>query len=570
MEPNYRIPAKGWLRYRHIPSLASGEEYILVMGSIMATSAAKPADYALRAKANRDGLEAFLFTEDNLRKKRSDRDLYWIITEEGDGLVSLRSVATGKYINITDQGAWLSRKKQLLTLRQNGSMYRFFVRDKEGKAQFLHASLRDEVEGKVVFTAANKAGETTFALLKRAEIDLPLQPQGKPILTAGSYADVHIDYGLQLKPPYMRKDILKTARAYRTRYDLDAIIMCGDNMSDNGSHFDLGAMQGHWPYSRWQSTRARLDKALRGSFRNPEKADNILYLTGNHEYQAGDRQPEGQTFNSAYYTDLLPQGVTHKIYQQMKVDQGPAENLLCYQYRIGDVFFLVLNDPAYPFIKWRFPERSEPGHTLEQAQWLEERLKEIEQEKGNKAIIFVSSHFPFTRGEFSATYDVGHPNMEAYYRMDRAMMRFPNLFYFYGHVHGGDRWVTLTHSAETMGHLSPVEMSLEDNGEFLDLTTQESSEREKFRSDVILSQGFHHIFTGSLAFFSNGYFATDGKKLYSTLSAIECPFFQGLVIEVYEDRVVLTMQNFGTKKETLACLKNGTYKLKPLTCPLVK
>ncbi|MBQ4322812.1 MAG: hypothetical protein IJC19_02605, partial [Clostridia bacterium] len=442
--------------------------------------------------------------------------------------------------------------------------------DKEGKAQFLHASLRDEVEGKVVFTAANKAGETTFALLKRAEIDLPLQPQGKPILTAGSYADVHIDYGLQLKPPYMRKDILKTARAYRTRYDLDAIIMCGDNMSDNGSHFDLGAMQGHWPYSRWQSTRARLDKALRGSFRNPEKADNILYLTGNHEYQAGDRQPEGQTFNSAYYTDLLPQGVTHKIYQQMKVDQGPAENLLCYQYRIGDVFFLVLNDPAYPFIKWRFPERSEPGHTLEQAQWLEERLKEIEQEKGNKAIIFVSSHFPFTRGEFSATYDVGHPNMEAYYRMDRAMMRFPNLFYFYGHVHGGDRWVTLTHSAETMGHLSPVEMSLEDNGEFLDLTTQESSEREKFRSDVILSQGFHHIFTGSLAFFSNGYFATDGKKLYSTLSAIECPFFQGLVIEVYEDRVVLTMQNFGTKKETLACLKNGTYKLKPLTCPLVK
>jgi len=43
-----------------------------------------------------------------------------------------------------------------------------------------------------------------------------------------------------------------------------------------------------------------------------------------------------------------------------------------------------------------------------------------------------------------------------------------------------------------------------------------------------------------------------------------------MVAEVYEDRVVLTMHNFGKKKDTLERLPNASYKLKPLICPLVK
>lgn len=570
MELKHTFSRNEWIRYRHVPDFVSGERYILLMSNLEPGAPAKAGDYALRAKISRDGLEAFRFTEDSLRKKKTDRDLYWTVTDEGDGLVSLWSDAVKKYLTMDGNRISLSRKKQLLTLRRNGSLLRFFIRDKEGKAQFIHASLRAEAEGNLVFAPANKGGETSFGLFLRAEVNLPKEPTGKPILTAGAYADIHVDYGLQLKAPYLRRTVLRAAQGLRNRYDLDAVIMCGDNMSDNGSHFDLGAVQGHWPYSRWLSTREKLNAALRRSFRNPEKADNILYLTGNHEYQAGDRQPEGQRFNSAYYTDLLPKGVTHLLSRKMSVEQGPDDNLLCYQYRIGDIFFLVLNDPDYPFIKWRFPERSEQGHINEQADWLIARLEEIKGELGNKAVIFVSSHFPFRRGEFSATYGVGYPNTEAYYRMDRAMMDFPNLFYVYGHVHGGTNWITMTHTAETMGHMAPVEMSLEDTGEFLDLVTQESSEREKFRSDAVLTEGFHHIYAGSHSFFSNPYYETDGKKKNSTLSAVVCPFYQGLVIRVYEDRVILTMENFGTKEGTLNCLLGAKYRPVPLVCPLVK
>jgi hypothetical protein len=51
---------------------------------------------------------------------------------------------------------------------------------------------------------------------------------------------------------------------------------------------------------------------------------------------------------------------------------------------------------------------------------------------------------------------------------------------------------------------------------------------------------------------------------------VEVPFFQQLVAEVYEDRVVLTMQNLGTKKAVAEHLPNSSYNLKPVVIPLKK
>ncbi len=571
MKQNYRFPKNQWLRYQHQTEFVSGQDYLLVVGSIYLGNPLKPMDFALRAVPARDGLEAFCITEDSLRKKKTDRDLHWTVTDEGNGQVSLFSVSAKKYLNLDDQGARLSKKKQALTVKRNGSMFRFFA-EQDGKEWYLYAARREETNSKLSFTSGNTSDKTSFGLLQRTTVNIPLKPTSAPILTAGTYADVHIDYGLQMQAPYIRKSIYTVARRYRQKYDLDAIIMCGDNISDNATpETQTGASQGFWPYKRWQRSRARLDEALRKSFRTPEKSENILYLTGNHDYQVGDRQPEGLTYNSAYYTDLLPKNITHALYQTMPVDQGPSENLLCYQYRIKNVHFLVLNEPAFPFTpKGRYPSRGDPGHSLEQAVWLEERLNAIEAELGDKAVIFVSSHFPFTRDSFYTTYGACHPNGEAFYKMMKAMLRFPNLFYIYGHVHCADFWVTLTHSAETVDSVSPIEMNLVDNGEYLNLVTPENSERSKFRSDVILSNGFHHVFGGSLSFCGNRYFSNDGKHLPAGLTADDVPFLQVMVAEVYDDRVVLTMENFGTKKDTLKYLPNATYKLKPLVCPLVK
>ncbi len=263
--------------------------------------------------------------------------------------------------------------------------------------------------------------------------------------------------------------------------------------------------------------------------------------------------------------------MTHKLTRKMPVGQGPDENLLCYKYRIGDVSFLVLNEPDYPFCpKSRYPSRGDPAHSAEQAQWLKERLQEIEEELGNKAVIFVSSHFPFLKDCFNATYGACDPNHEAFYRMDRAMMRFPNLFFFFGHTHGGNQHPVFCRTSENMEANAPIDLSLEKAETGLKLIAQENSERGRFRSDLVMTTGYHHNYGGSMAFYYNNYFANNGVKSPSYLTHLEVPFFQGCVIEVYDDRVVLSMQNFGTKAGVKDHLPGATYNIEPLVCMLKK
>lgn len=572
METNDRFSSGELLRYRHVPEWKSGGEYLLVMACLVPGTHCPSNDYALRAKLSRDGMEAFCFTEERLRKKKSERDLIWILREEAGGTVSLQSRASGRYLSLSVQGAALVRKKQCLSVSENGTFFRFFAEDKKKKRYYLCCIPRSEAESGLCFTSSEVSAPSSFALLKR-ERGLSAQPQGPVKLTVGTFADIHVDYGLQLTRPYLRKSAIRSARGYRNRYDLDAVILCGDNISDNGSGRSYsrgGAVQGKWPYDRWVRVRNLLHKTLQGAFRNPDRAKNIFYLTGNHEYQCGDRQPAGKTYNSAYYTDLLPKDIQHPLFEAMQVGQGSGENLLCYAYRVKGYPFLVLNTPSYEVIPngSAAVARPCPAHTMAQADWLEARLNEIEAEQGRNAVVFVSSHYPFVPCSF-VTNQPGIPNnADAFVKMNRLMNRYPNLFYFYGHVHEGDFLPTKRMTQENMTVHSPTFLELASDGQRL--REPDGYERGKFRSDLIIGLGFHEEYAGSMAFYKNSYFKNDGVNYDSWLSHIEVPFFQGCAIEVYDDRVVLTMQNFGSLKDVKHYLPNASYRLKPLVCPLVK
>ncbi len=571
MENTYRFPKNELLRYEHVSAFVSGEQYLLVMASLTPAGAKKPLDFALRAESSRDGVEAFPFYEKDLRKKKSDRDLYWTVTDEGDGKVSLWSPAARKYLSVDGQGAWLTRRKALLTVTENGSLYRFSTKDKKGNVQYLRCAGRPETESKLIFTAGVDGNASSFALLKRVR-GIATKPKGTPKLTVGTFADIHIDYGIQLFRPYVRKSAINTAKGFARRYDLDAVILCGDNISDNGSGGPSyprgGAVQGKWPYDRWVKTKGFLNEALQRSFRNPENKGNILYLSGNHEYQVGDRQPEGQTYNSAYYTDLLPEGILHPLTETVKADLGSRENLLCYEYRIKGIPFLVLNMPTYPMIdKYN---RVDPAHTLQQALWLEERLKAIEEEMGNKAVIFVSSHFPLRWGYYANTKNKVPSNLDAFVKIEETLNRFPNLFYFFGHTHGGNQHPAFLRTAEVMEYNSPIALPLTGENGDIHLGLQDAQERGRFRSDLVLAQGYHHNYGGSMSFYYNDYFANNGVKKPSWLTHLEVPFFQACAVEVYNDRVIVSLQNFGTKAGVRDYLPGAKYDLEPLVCLLKK
>ncbi len=581
MEQNYRFPKNELVKYEHIPTFVSGEQYILVMPFLNPNGEKNPQDFALRAKISRDGLEAIRFTEKDLRKKRTDKDLWWTVTDEGEGKVSLRSDSVRKYLNLAEQGATMSRKKQLLSLRQNGTLVQLTAENKKGETLYLRYAPRKEGDTGVVFTSGKAKENTSFGLFQRV-CGIPATIDEKPILTVGTYSDLHVDYALQTKPPYVRPTMPKAARGYRNRFDLDAVIVCGDTISDNGSgsrtNPGKGAAQGYWGYDRWQATRKRIHEVIKKSFRTEEKSKNILFVTGNHEYQVGDRQPEGKRYNSGYMTDLLPEDILHPLtehyttYNGEEADLGATENLMCYEYRINGIPFLILNHPLYGEIPWAWPDRGEPAHHMKQAEWLEERLKEIEEEQGRDAVVIVASHFPFYPDCFVATYNgpTVKPNMDAYLKMSETMSRFPNLFWFFGHVHTNND-ITFSETSEVVSHVVPVDLKLDGKGNgWSNAVSPEEFARKLFRSDAVLPAGFHHVYCGSHSYYHTKYFESDGKKVNTTLSAAECPFPQGCVLEVYSDRVVLTMQQFGTKKETLRRLPGASYKVKPLVCPIVK
>ncbi len=572
MKQNYRFSQKELLKYQHIPHFVSGEEYLLGMACLNGKNPAQKRawDFVLRAKTVRDGLQAVLFSEENLRKKGNDRDLCWTVTDEGNGKISLWSQAAGKYLTMNQNGAKLSVRKQTFSLEQDGEFYIISAKIK-GDTYYLRASGHQESPHGLIFTSGRQKVSVEFALLKRLE-NIPATPESPVKLTVGTMADVHIDYGLQLFPPYQRKSTIAGANSFRRRYDLDALITCGDNISDNGSggYRYGGAMQGKWPRERVLKTQARLHRTMQKSFRDPEKAKNVFLITGNHDTQVGDRQPEGKRFNSGNYDAYLPE-ISHPLRTKADgVDVGSDSHLLCYQANVKGVPFLMLNTPRYPFdARAKFPDRFAPAHTMEQADWLEERLNEIEKEQGKNAVVFVVSHYPLWPFCF-ATEGPGCPdNRDVYVRLDKLLNRYPNLFYFYGHVHGGqnDRWVDVTHTAENGESRSPVNLWLDENN---NVKSVDSYDRACFRSDLIQGTGFNHVFAGSMAFFRSFYFANDGKNLNSWLCEIEVPFFQGLAVEVYDDRVVLTMQNLGTKKGVYDYIPGATYKLKPLVYLLKK
>ncbi len=573
MKETRRFPANQLLRYQQKSNVVSGNQYLLIMGNLRAPGQIKPEAFALKAKICRDGLEAYPFREAELRVLKTDREFLWTITEEENDTVSLWSEFAKRYLTLQENGLTFSKKKQCLTLKKNGGLFRFGWQDKQGVTHWLRAAVREESPSGFVFTSGEKDQASSFALAERV-YGIAKQPQGVKKLTVGTFADIHVDYGIQLFRPYLRKGAMEMAKKYARRYDLDAIVMCGDNISDNGSGKSYprgGAMQGKWPYDRWLKTRNLLHETLQKSFRNPENKGNIFHLTGNHEYQCGDRQPEGETYNAAYYTDLLPADILHPMVQQVEVGLGNDQCLLCYEYRVKGVPFLVLNTPVYPLIPGRsIPERPNPAHTLDQIAWLEERLEEIKEELGDKAVIFVSSHFPIRPGQYGNTANAVLPNYDAYIKINEVLSRFPNLFFFYGHTHGGDIHPTFTRTCETMEADVPVELGLSEADGKPILTAQEDPERGRFRSDILETESFHHLYGGSLAFYSNRWFANDGKKKNSPLTHIEVPFFQGVAVEVYEDRVVLTMNNFGTKAGVTDYLPGAKYTIEPLVCLLKK
>lgn len=550
--------------YRPAQEAVDGKEYCISVACLQNKTGLRYKDFAMTAKNRRDGLEAVRFDRDVFCRYSSDGIFCWKWQEESEGVGTLYSEAKKKYLFLDPQGARLSTRKCLLKIEKNGGCFRFSA--VKYPQFYLRCAERNDTPFGYVFTSATAEAATSLLLSERVEV--AYSPTAEKILTAGTVSDIHVDYNLQNSAPYIRRSVFNAARYFRKKYDLDILLTCGDNISDNGSHgvYNRGVIQGKFPRKKFLQIQKLLHTSLQRSFR---RSGPVLWLSGNHDCQVGDRQPEGKRFNSNDYSPYLPEGIFAELKRPAPMDVGIQEELLCYAYRVKGISFLVLNTPLYPIAEENpripHPHRPSPGHTLEQAEWLKARLEEIEKEQGKNAVVFVLSHYPFHRGSFMSGSKNCKHNFDAYVLLEHTLNRYPNLFWVYGHVHGTDDWITHAYSSECMESHQDVPVDLTETG----IACTDSPDRGSIRSDLTVGRGFKSVFAGSLAYFETSYFKNDGVRFRSGLTELEVPFAQGLAIEVYEDRVELRMENFGTKEGT-ALIRNGRYHPVPMIYPIEK
>lgn len=323
----------------------------------------------------------------------------------------------------------------------------------------------------------------------------------EPLLTIACISDLHTDYGLQNKSPYVRNSVLQTLHRIGMEEDADLLLVGGDNTSDNGNT----SHRGGWTYSTFSKVMdeyAELSELATESGRS-------LWACGNHDHEAG----EDNGYDPYADLELLMKetcGEPLDTYRQKQDkslrDQQYPEHLLGVHYQIEGFDFLIINAPY--------------GQTMQYSsgtcQWLSRRLASI----GKNRTVFLLTHYPLTDFHGLSTPDYGVQGA-SYNRLYGILSKYPNLIYLHGHDHGNSKSVYI--EKDTFERITWYN----ENGWVV-------RDRDAVPTSFIAS------FMGSMSY----YMTTDNP---ATLGARDPTIVQALMIYVYEGRIVFQMKNYGTK-----------------------
>ena len=336
----------------------------------------------------------------------------------------------------------------------------------------------------------------------KSSADLPL-PEEEPLLSIACISDLHADYGLQSKEPYIRNSVIETVKRIWVEEDADLLLVGGDNTSDNA---DLSE-KGGWSYDTYQ----KVMDAYREVSENATQSGRSLWVCGNHDYEAGVE--DGYDAYAGFVSIMNETcGTPASVYRQEEdetlTDQRYPDFLMGIHYVIEGFDFIILNPPYSKSLTYS------PG-TL---QWLSDRLQTIGAEK----TVFLATHYPLqgSRGLSTPTYGI---SKDSYLALMRILNRYPNLIYLYGHNHGGGESVYI--SEDTFERIT----SYTDAGTVI-------NNRNKVPTSFISS------FMGSMSYYK--YSLDPGY-----LTAQDPSIVQGLMIYVYGDRIVFQMKNYGTHRD---------------------
>lgn len=414
-----------------------------------------------------------------------------------------------------------------------------------------------KVEGSKIVIKTNDMDFTLMQTIKNIATELEngsvearegkLQMSDTPLLTSFMFTDVHNNFAM-LEPTnnfgkyIVRKNVdMAIDHLLSTVGPVDVVLVGGDLISD----YHSWNSSGKWPYKYFVEYR----EILVNTFKRLSKDGKVSYVAGNHDYAQGELATDGPGKNGSYnsfdfyfgdvgmrqdWGELPPEDM------YVKVGEKTGEKyLLAYYYEVNDIGFVGLSpDHDHPGV-W-----SVQGSGFDQGSldWLDKKLDEVDPD-GNK-IIFVNCHYFFdnrTKIEEDGT------NKYASVEYDRealtpVFLGHKNLFHIFGH---GEVW----YSDTTVRYVSHHNKQ----GKVIDVkgTETESTEIVQYANrDFTLVYGGHFRADANAhpEWFEKDYvrgYAGLSTYGYTHRSTCTPRVAQGLYIEVFEDRIVFTMKNFG-------------------------
>lgn len=488
-------------KYGKAEELISGD-FSLVVPTVTPTGMESGPYYVKHDTAVNPG---FLFAP--FDEKDHDSADVWKITKVSDTQCTLQNEALGEegYVNMRADYIGYGAKMNL-NYEFVGGKCRFFVND-GGQKWYIRFTNSSMNESRFQCGTGEASHEFyLYGMITETKEDpapeLVIPPvTGDPIFTIACISDLHADYGLQNKAPYVRQSVVDMVNAIAKTENADILLVGGDMTSDNGKTADKGG----WKYDIF----TQVIEKYRELGESATEEGRSLWACGNHDYQAGEF--EGYDAYADYEAIMVDScGEPLSVYRQkddktLKSDQRYPEFVLGMHFNIEGFDFIVLNAP------YQKSQTYSNGTLI----WLKNRLASI----GKNKTTFVLTHFPLTDSRNISTPSYGTSG-SAYTSLTNILRSYPNTVMLYGHNHGGTDHVYI-------------------NDDTFERITSYNKQGKPVNDRNVVPTSFITAFMGSASYYNTSIDA-------GWLDEFDPAVVQGLMIYLYEDRMVFQMKNYGS------------------------
>ncbi len=366
------------------------------------------------------------------------------------------------------------------------------------------------------------------------------------VLTSFMFTDVHNNFAM-LEPTnntgdyIVRKNVdMAIDHLLATTGPVDVVLVGGDLISD----YHSWNKSGKWPYEYFLDYR----EILVNTFKRLSKDGKVSYVAGNHDYAQGELATDGPGKNGSYnsfdfyFGDVGMRQDWGELPEEdmfVKIGEKTGEKyLLAYYYEVNGVGFVGLSadhDTVWSSQGSGFDEKC--------LEWLDKKLDEVDPD-GDKVIIVNCHYFIDHRTGINADGSNKYSNTTGYDKnaLTPIFLGHKNLYHIFGH---GEVWFSDT----TVRYVSHHNLK----GNVIDVTNKETDSSQIVSYE---NRDFTSIYGGHFRpdanshpqWFEKDYvtgYAGLSEYGYTHRSTCTPKVAQGLYFEVFEDRIVFTMKNFG-------------------------